>query len=88
MAEAQMPHKLTLEDRRKLTMTGVLDVISFEEDGAVLNTGLGMLTVHGRSLQLKTLAPEGGQVMVEGEITALVYGQSKSNGGWLGRLFG
>ena len=87
MAEDQMPHKLCLDGRKKLTMTGVAEVVSFEDTAVVLRTSLGTLVVHGQQLQLKQLSLEGGQVAVDGEISALVYEQTRS-GGWMGRLFG
>ena len=89
MAEQRMdlPHKLTLNERSKLSLTGVAEVVSFEEDGAILKTALGTLIVQGRGLQLKTLSPEGGQVEVTGSISALIYEEPKK-GGWARRLFG
>ena len=88
MAEERFPHKLTLNERSQLTMTGVTEVVSFEENAVVLRTSLGTLVVHGRELQLKTLSLEGGQVAVDGNVSALVYEEAKSTGGWLSRLFG
>ena len=88
MTEERIFHKLTLEERGKLTMTGVTEVISFEEDAVVLRTSLGTLLVHGRDLQLKTLSLDGGQVAVEGTVSALVYEEPKATGGILRRLFG
>lgn len=87
MSDGQFPHKLTLDERKKLTLTGVSEVVSFEETSVVLRTGLGTLMVHGRELQLKNLSLEGGQVAVEGQISALLYEEPRS-GGWLSRLFG
>ena len=87
MAEEQLPHKLTLDQRRSLTMTGVTEVVSFDENTVVLKTGLGVLVVQGQQLQLKTLTLDGGNVAVEGEISALNYEQVRQ-GGWLGRLLG
>lgn len=89
MAEQRMdlPHKLTLNERSKLNLTGVTEVVSFEEDGAVLKTPLGTLIVQGRALQLKTLSAEGGQVEVTGTVSALIYEEPK-RGGWVHRLFG
>ena len=83
-----MPHKLTLDQRKRLTLTGVSEVLSFQEDAVLLKTALGNLTIQGRQLQLKTLSPEGGQVDVEGQICALVYEEPRSSGGILRRLFG
>lgn len=88
MAEAQQFHRLTLSDRKKLTMTGVTEVISFDEDSVVLNTGLGTLVIQGTGLQLKELSPSGGQVAVEGNIAALSYEEPKNPGGWFRRLLG
>lgn len=79
-------HKLTLDRRNALTMSGVTEVISFDETAVILSTELGMLTVHGKDLQLKTLSVEGGQVAVEGSIAALIYQEPKKGGGWLRRL--
>lgn len=86
MAEQQnLPHRLTLDERRSLTMTGVTEVVSFDEDAVVLRTGLGTLLVQGRELQLKTLTLDGGNVAVDGQISALSYEEPRS-GGWLSRL--
>ena len=82
-----LPHKLTLSERKKLTMTGVTEVVSFEEDAVILKTCLGTLIIQGRELQLKTLSLEGGQVDVDGTISALIYEEPK-RGGWARRLFG
>ena len=87
MEQEKMPHRLALSERKKLTVTGVTEVISFEDTAVVLQTGLGMLTVQGSELQLKTLSLEGGQVDIEGSIVALIYEEPHSRG-WFGRLFG
>ena len=84
----RLPHKLTLNERNVLTMTGVTDVVSFDESAVILHTDLGTLVVQGRDLQLKTLSVEGGQVAVEGEISALIYEEPRPEHGWLRRVFG
>ena len=81
-----LPHTLTLLERKKLTMTGALEVVSFEEDGAVLKTVQGTLIIQGQQLKLKTLSLEGGQVDVSGTVIALHYEQPRAGG--LRRLFG
>lgn len=87
MESAPQSHKLTLTDRKNLSLTGVSEIISFEEDGVILKTGLGCLIVQGQGLKLKTLSPEGGQVEVSGTVTALSYAEPKSRS-WARRLFG
>ena len=89
MTEERMglPHKLSLNERRQLALTGVTEVVSFDENAVVLRTGLGQLTVHGSELQLKTLSVEAGQVAVDGSISALIYEEPKQ-GGFFRRLMG
>ena len=66
-------------------MTGVAEVVSFDENTVVLQTSLGLLVVQGQQLQLKNLTLEGGQVAVEGSISALSYEEPRQTG-WR-RLF-
>ena len=85
MEEAHLPHKLQLNERTSLTMTGVAEVVSFDENTVVLPTSLGLLVIQGQQLQLKNLTLEGGQVAVEGSIRALSYEEPRQTG-WR-RLF-
>ena len=85
MEEAHLPHKLQLNERTSLTMTGVAEVVSFDENTVVLQTSLGLLVIQGQHLQLKNLTLEGGQVAVEGSIRALSYEEPRQTG-WR-RLF-
>ena len=87
MAESvSLPHKLTLTERKNMVMTGVTEVISFDENTVVLQTSLGVLIVQGQDLQLKTLSLDGGQVAVDGTVSALIYQEPRQKGGWR-RLF-
>ena len=87
MAEQQnLPHCLTLNERKKLMLTGVTEVVSFDDTSVIMHTPLGTLIVQGRELQLKTLTLEGGNVAVEGYITGISYEEPRPAGGWLSRL--
>lgn len=88
MAEERLPHRLVLEERKRLTMTAVSEVISFEEDGVVLKTALGTVVIQGRGLKLRTLAPDSAQMEVEGTITAIAYEEPRERRGWARRLLG
>lgn len=78
----EIPHNLTLNERRLLTMTGVTEVLSFDENAIALRTEQGILQIHGSQLQLKDLSREKGSMMVEGTIVALVYEQPRQGGFW------
>ncbi len=85
MPDEHLPHKLQLSERKVLTMTGVTEVVSFDENAVVLQTSLGLLIVQGQQLSLKNLSLDGGQVAVEGSISALAYEEPRQSG-WR-RLF-
>lgn len=87
MEQLQLPHKLTLQQREELTMTGVTEVVSFDDGAIILKTHLGTLTVLGQDLVLKTLSLEGGQVAVHGQIHSLSYEEPRT-GGLLRRFWG
>ena len=86
--EALGPHRLTLDDRRRLSLTGVTEVDSFDENTVRLRTNRGPVTVRGEDLQLRSLSPEDGQVRVDGTVSAVVYEQARPEGGFLRRLLG
>lgn len=89
MAEERFDHILCLNARQQLTVSGVTEVVSFEDTSVVLNTCMGALIVQGRELQLKMLSLDGGQVAVEGHVSALIYEEPRQTGGsWLRRLLG
>ncbi len=89
MAEQSVfPHRLSLIERKELSVTGVTEVVSFDEETVVMKTTMGNLVVQGQQLQLKTLSLDGGQVDVSGSISALIYHEPKQAVGWVRRLFG
>ena len=86
----ELPHKLTLESRNRLNLTGITEVESFDDGMVVLHTTRGTLVVRGDGLHLQLLSLDGGQVHVDGTVNSLTYedhGGSQA-GGFLARLFG
>lgn len=77
MADMDFPHKLTLHGRSTLNMTGVSEVLRFDENQVLLRIGTGTLVIQGDALQLKTLSLEGGQVEIRGRVCALIYEDPK-----------
>lgn len=83
-----MPHNLVLEDRRMLTLSGVSDVDSFDEETVVVFTDLGELTIRGSDLHINRLSVEVGELTVEGKISALIYSQEAApKGGFFSKVF-
>ena len=81
----RLPHKLTLNRREQLTVTGVDEIIGFDETTVALHTELGTLYIHGEGLQLKELSVDSGQTAVLGQINAMIYEHPRTRRGRLGR---
>ena len=85
----KLPHNLILEDRRALSVSGVADIDSFDEQSVILFTDLGELTVKGFNLHINKLNVDTGELTLEGEIYSLSYAdeQPQKNGGFLSKIF-
>lgn len=82
-------HSLRMEDRGKLTVTGVEDVESFDENEIVMLTTRGDLTVRGSGLHIGKISLDESELRVEGLITELSYEENThSKGGFWSRVFG
>ncbi len=82
------PHTLHLENRNKLTVTGVTDVGKFNEESMQILTDLGELTVYGEALQVASLSLESGEVTVGGKIVSVAYTEPvRKSSGLLARIF-
>lgn len=72
---------LILENRGKLSISGVLDVLSFDDQVVIVETELGLLTVKGENLRINKLSIDTSEVMVEGTISLLSYSDKESEKG-------
>lgn len=86
-APPRRPHDLTMNGRRKLLLTGVEEVGSFDEHEIVMQTTEGSLILRGEGLCVGRLSTETGEVSVEGLITELRYEEAAPRGGFWARLF-
>ena len=91
LANSKLVQNLVLENREKLSISGVLDVLSFDDQIVILETELGLLTVKGENLRINKLSLDTAEVIVDGEIYNLGYSEKnlekKSGGGILGKIF-
>jgi sporulation protein YabP len=80
-----------LENREKLTISGVLDVLSFDDQIVIVETELGLLTVKGENLRINKLSLDTTEVIVEGTIFNLSYSEKnldkKSGSNIFGKIF-
>ena len=83
-----MAHRLTLDGRSRLSISGVTEAVSFDETVAVLETDQGTLIIRGADLHVEQLNLEAGDVRLSGQVDSLTYEESaKTQGSFLQRLF-
>lgn len=80
-------NNIILENRSRLSVTGVEDVDSFDEAAVVVYTSGGTLVIQGSGLRLEKLSLEVGEIAVSGTIDSLRYENSAGSGSFLSRLF-
>jgi sporulation protein YabP len=82
-------HSIILESKKLLTMSGIVEVDCFDEKEVRLITKMGELSIQGKGLHINSFSVETGDMVVEGEINAVIYGSSevKSPLTFLGKLF-
>lgn len=84
---------LFLENREKLNVTGILDVLSFDDQIIIAETELGLLTIKGENLKINKLSLDTSDFIVEGYISSLSYSNStatsasKKGQSILGKIF-
>lgn len=81
---------LVLENREKLSISGVLDVLSFDDQVVIVETELGLLTIKGENLRINKLSIDTSEVVVEGEIYHLAYSENdldKKSTGLFNKIF-
>lgn len=69
---------LILENRGKLSISGVVDVLSFDDQVVIVETDLGLLTIKGENLRINKLNIDTSETIVEGDISSMAYSESKS----------
>ena len=82
----ELEHRVLLEGREELVISGVEEVESFDESAILLTTAQGGLEIQGEGLHIEKLSLDGGDLKVEGTIDSLTYEAAAPKGGFLSRL--
>ena len=85
-------HACRLENRSAASLTGVREVVSFDENQVVVDTDMGLLTIKGKELHVSRLTVEKGELEVDGQVDSVAYSSNeayrKAGQSILTRLFG
>jgi len=86
---SSLSHRLQMEGRERLTVSGVEDVVRFDESCIVMTTCVGSMVITGTDLHIGKLSLDGGELHVDGRIDSISYEESHAErGSLLQRLFG
>lgn len=72
-------HRVEMFAREELKLSGINDVHSFNDEGILLETTQGILTVGGEDLRITKLNLEEGEVNLRGNINMLLYNDELSH---------
>jgi len=78
--DSQKSHEIKMVNRKKMDITGVVNVESFDNEEFLLETELGFLAIRGQNLHMKNLNVENGLVSIEGLVIEMVYVDHSSGG--------
>ncbi len=88
---ADLIHSIKMDQRENIFITGVNDVISFDEESAIIDTAMDILVINGQNLHINKLNLEDGQVSMDGQISGLHYEQAgafgKNKSSFLSKIF-
>lgn len=83
-----LPNNVILENREHLSVSGVSEVISFDENEVLLVTSQGVLNVGGTELHVEKLNLEIGELSITGHVEAMIYeDEDRKRGGFWSKLF-
>lgn len=87
--EDRKMHNLIMENRERISLTGVKDIHSFDDELVLVETELGILTIKGFDLKMNKLNLDNNELIVEGKIVALIYSEQdvSKKGGMFGKIF-
>ena len=85
--QTALPHRLTLDERNRMSVSGVEEVESFDEGQVAMRTVKGLMTVRGEGLRVDKLEKSAGELTLSGLVTDISYEEIGAGAGLFSRLF-
>ncbi len=83
----ELSHRLLLEEREKMRLSGVKEVESFDEQSVMLLTTCGALKIEGCDLHIESLQLETGDMVLNGKVNNFTYSERGPRRSLLGKIF-
>lgn len=81
-------HTIEIDSRKKMRLTGVVDILNFDDETITLLTVMGKLLIKGNELKILSFGNETGDMETNGKINAVVYlNDTKGKSSLMGKLF-
>lgn len=79
-------HSIIIGQRENINISGVVEVVGFDDETVLLKTVMGGLTIKGEGLHIGAFSTTSGDLDVDGRIIALAYTDEGQKGGFWRRL--
>ncbi len=70
---------IVIQNREKTVVTGVDDILSFDDELVIVQTDLGLLTIKGEDLKMNKLNLDNNELIIEGKTSAIAYSDATQN---------
>ena len=82
-----MENKISLIDRKDLTISGIKKAVILSETSIALELENSLLQVSGKNMEVKKLDVESGILVVDGQIDSIKFSSQKEKTGLFKRIF-
>ena len=72
-----LTHKISLNERKSITITGIKKIISFDKEEFLLDSIMGVINIKGQNLEMIKLDTHEGNVSIKGKINGIIYSDDK-----------
>lgn len=66
-------HNLVISDRRRSELTGIDDVLSFDDSVITVHSALGDMSIEGEELKIDSFSSDKGILSVSGKVCGVYY---------------
>ena len=66
-------HQVVITDKNRLEMDSVISVRAFDEDGVLLETSVGNISVEGKDLKIENFEKASSKILITGSISCVFY---------------